>query len=99
MRNKLVLILCLMPVFSLAEKSENKTYVESASQFQRLCKKKSYFLFRKQQQQPYSWTASTHRKLNDYQTRGQWIVANKNRDVFCQIRIGKKTKTIKIEIQ
>ena len=91
-----VLFISPHPLFAVAEKD---VYIESASQFQRWCKSQTYRHFRQQKQQAYNWSASTIRKLNDYQTSGSWKVNNENIDVFCQIRIGKKAKHTKIEIR
>lgn len=95
----LVLILFVLPIHILSAKSEKEAYIESASQFQRWCKKRSYLHFRKKQQQPYNWSASTIRSLNDYQTTGSWRVNRVEKKIFCQIRIGKKAKKAKVEIR
>lgn len=79
-------------------KSEKEIYIETASQFQRWCRDLSYRHFKQKKQQAYNWTASTIRELNDYQTRGSWKVGSLEKSVFCQIRIGKKAKTTKVEI-
>ena len=91
-------ILFVYPVHWLAAKSQNEAYIESASQFQRWCKHLSYRHFRQKKQQPYNWTATTIRQLNDYQTSGSWKIDNVERDIFCQIRIGKMAKQTKIKI-
>ena len=94
-----VFTLLISPLHPLLAKSEKDIYIEYASQFQRWCKDQSYRHFRKKQQQPYNWSASTVRQLNDYQTMGSWKVENVETTVFCQIRIGKKAKYTKIEIR
>ena len=94
----LVLILLVLPIHTLLAKSEKETYIESASQFQRWCKKLSYKQLKTKKQQPYNWSASTFRKLNDYQTSGSWKVNRAEKRIYCQIRIGKKAKYTKIEI-
>jgi len=83
----------------LSAKSEKEVYIESASQLQNWCKKESYRHFRRKQQQPYNWSASTIRQLNDYQTTGSWKVNNVEKHIYCEIRIGKKAKKTKIEIR
>lgn len=94
----LVLFFLISPLHSLSAKSEKEAYIETASQFQKWCKSLSYRHFRQQKQQPYNWSASTIRQLNDYQTTGSWKVDNEERRIFCQIRIGKKAKKTKMEI-
>ena len=94
-----VLILLISPFQTISAKSEKNTAIESASQFQRWCKSLSYRHFRHKKQQPYNWSASTTRQRNDYQTFGSWKVKNVEKNVFCQIRIGKKAKQTKIEIR
>lgn len=79
-------------------KSEKEAYIESAAQFQRWCKKLTYRYFKQKKQQPYNWSSSTIRKLNDYQTTGSWKVRTAERKVYCQIRIGKKAKQAKFKI-
>ena len=95
----LLFTLFILPFGSLPAKPEKEVYIESASQFQRWCKSLSYRHFRRKNQQAYNWTSSTIRKLNDYQTTGSWKVNNVERDVFCQIRIGKKAKYTKLEMR
>jgi len=92
-----VLILFISSIYSVTAKSEKNAVIESASQFQRWCKSLSYRHFRHKKQQPYNWSASTIRQLNDYQTSGSWKVNNVEMDVFCQIRIGRKAKYTKLE--
>lgn len=94
-----VIILLISPFNPLSAKSESNIAIESASQFQRWCKSLSYRHFRHKNQQPYNWSASTIRQLNDYQTSGRWKVNNVEKNVFCHIRIGKKAKQTKIEIR
>ena len=94
-----IIILLISPLHLLHAKAEKEVYIESASQFQRWCKSQSYRHFRQKKQQPYNWSASTIRQLNDYQTTGSWKVNNAQIDVFCQIRIGKKAKHTKVEVQ
>ncbi len=94
----IALILLISPFHSVTAKSEKNVVIESASQFQRWCKSLSYRHFRRKKQQPYNWSASTIRQLNDYQTSGSWKVNNVEKHIFCQIRIGKKAKYSKIEI-
>ncbi len=95
----LVLILFISPLHSLPAKSQKDQLIESAAQFQRWCKQRSYRHFRSKKQKPYNWSASTIRQLNDYQTTGSWRVNRQEREVFCQIRIGKKAKSMKMEIK
>lgn len=94
----LTLLLFISSLQFVAAKSPKNIYIESASQFQRWCKKQSYRHFRKKKQQAYNWSASTIRELNDYKTKGSWKVNNVKRLILCQIRIGKKAKHTKIEI-
>ena len=94
-----VIILLISPFQPLSAKSEKNIVIESASQFQRWCKSLSYRHFRQKKQNPYNWSASTIRQLNDYQTSGSWKVNRVEKTVFCQIRIGKKAKQTKIEIR
>lgn len=94
-----VLVLFLSPTHFLNAKNEKNIIIESASQFQRWCKTLSYRHFRYKKQQPYNWTASTIRRLNDYQTTGSWKVDNVEKDIFCQIRIGKRAKQTKLKIR
>ena len=94
-----IILLLILPLHFLSAKSKKEAYIESASQFQSWCKHLSYRYFRRKKQQPYNWSSSTIRKLNDYQTTGSWKVNNKNREIFCHIRIGKKAKHTKIEIR
>lgn len=94
----LMFILFVYPYEWLSAKSEKEVVIESASQFQRWCKSLSYRHFRQKKLKPYNWAASTIRQLNDYQTSGSWKINNIEKDVFCQIRIGKKAKQAKIEI-
>lgn len=96
---QLIITLLFIISVSVQAKSEKEVVIESASQFQHWCKSQSYRHFRQKKQQPYNWSASTIRQLNDYQTSGSWKVNNMQRGVFCQIRIGKKAKYTKIEIQ
>ena len=91
-------IFLLTPLNSQAAKSAKEQRIESASQFQRWCKQRSYRHFRRKKLQPYNWSALTIRQLNDYQTRGSWRVKRDERQVFCQIRIGQKAKSVKMEI-
>ena len=98
MKQLIVTLLFLLSVSAQA-KSEKEVVIESASQFQRWCKSQSYRHFRQKQQQPYNWSASTIRQLNDYQTSGSWKVNKSQIEVFCHIRIGKKAKHTKIEIR
>ena len=93
-----VLILFISSTHSVTAKSDKNAVIESASQFQRWCKSLSYRHFRREKQQPYNWSASTIRQLNDYQTSGSWKVNNVEMKVYCRIRIGKKAKLTKIEI-
>lgn len=93
-----IVFILVLPSQPLLAKSEKDIYIESASQFQRWCKKESFRHFKKKKQQPYNWSASTIRQLNDYQTTGSWKVNNLEINIFCQIRIGKKAKYTKIEI-
>lgn len=95
----IISILFFYPTHWLAAKSQNEVIIESASQFQSWCKSLSYRHFRQHKQQPYNWTASTIRKLNDYQTSGNWKVDNEEYDISCHIRIGKKAKQTKMEIR
>ena len=95
---QLIITLLFLLSFTVQAKSEKEVVIESASQFQRWCKSQSYRHFRQKKQQPYNWSASTIRKLNDYQTTGSWKVNNEQIDVFCHIRIGKKAKYTKLEI-
>ena len=94
----IVVILLISSLQSVTAKSEKNTVIESASQFQRWCKRLSYRHFRHKKQQPYNWSASTIRQLNDYQTTGSWKVNNVEINVYCQIRVGKKAKQTEIEI-
>lgn len=94
-----VLILFLSSIHSVTAKSEKNAVIESASQFQRWCKSLSYRHFRQKKQQAYNWSASTIRQLNDYQTSGSWKVSNVEKEVFCEIRIGKKAKYTKLVIR
>ena len=87
-----VFIFFIYPFNLVLAKSQKNTAIESAVQFQRWCKNLSYRYFRQKQQQPYNWSASTIRQLNDYQTLGRWKIDNVEMKVFCQIRIGKKAK-------
>lgn len=80
-------------------KSQKNIRIESASQFQNWCKKRSYRHFKHKKQTPYNWSASTIRQLNDYQTTGRWKVNNEEIVIFCQIRKGKRAKQMKMEIQ
>jgi hypothetical protein len=80
-------------------KNLKDVYIESASQFQKWCEHLSYRNFRRKKLQPYNWSASTIRQLNDYQTTGSWKVGRKERRVFCQIRVGEKAKYTILEIQ
>lgn len=100
MRYSLVFVLFLLisPPYSLAAKSQKNVLIESASQFQRWCRDLSYRHFRRKNQTPYNWSSSTIRKLNDYQTTGSWKVNNVEKHVFCHVRIGKKGKYTKMEI-
>ena len=98
---KSLILIAFFLISSLTQaiaKSEKEVYIESASQFQRWCKSQSYRHFRQKKQQPYNWSASTIRQLNDYQTSGSWKINSAQIDVFCHIRIGKKAKYTKIEI-
>lgn len=95
----IISVLFAYPVHWLAAKSQNETYIDSASQFQKWCKSLSYRHFRQHKQQPYNWTASTIRQLNDYQTSGSWKVDNEERSIFCRIRIGKKAKQTKMDVR
>ena len=95
----IVLIFFISSIHSVTAKSEKNAVIESASQFQRWCKSLSYRHFRRKKQQPYNWSASTIRQLNDYQTSGSWKVNNVEMKVSCRIRIGKKAKKTKIEIR
>jgi len=94
----LALLLLMSPFHLLSAKSEKEAVIESASQFQRWCKSLSYRHFKQKESIPYNWSASTVRQLNDYQTSGSWKVDNVEKNVFCQIRIGKKAKQTKLEI-
>ena len=87
-----VFVFFVYPFHLVLAKSQKNTAIESASQFQRWCKKLSYRHLRQKQQQPYNWSASTIRQLNDYQTSGSWKINNVEKKVFCQIRIGKRAK-------
>ena len=99
----IISVLFITPAFTpgywLAAKSHNEVIIESASQFQKWCKSLSYRHFRQLKQQPYNWSASTFRQLNDYQTSGSWKVDNTERRIICQIRIGKKANQTKMEIR
>ena len=95
----IILTLVVLPLYSHTAKNQKNSIIESSSQFQRWCKDLSYRHFRRKQQQAYNWSASTIRQLNDYQTSGSWKVNNIERDVYCQIRIGKKAKHTQIEIR
>ena len=94
----LISLLFIYPAHWATAKSQKNSVIESASQLQSWCKNKSYRYFKQKKQQPYNWSASTIRQLNDYQTSGSWKVNNVEMRVFCQIRIGKKAKQTKIEI-
>lgn len=94
-----VLLLFSLPFHSLSAKSEKEVSINSASQFQRWCKQLSYRHFRQKHQIPYNWSASTIRQLNDYQTFGRWKMNNKQKKVFCQIRIGNKARKTKMKIE
>lgn len=94
----MMFIIFAYPTQWLHAKSEKEVVIESASQFQRWCKRLSYQHFRQKKLTPYNWSASTIRQLNDYQTSGSWKVDNVERDVFCHIRIGRKAKYAKLEI-
>lgn len=87
-----VFVFFVYPFHLVLAKSQKNTAIESASQFQRWCEKLSYRHLRQKQQQPYNWSASTIRQLNDYQTSGSWKINNVEKKVFCQIRIGKRAK-------
>lgn len=93
-----VLFLLVTPFHALTAKGQKEVVIESASQFQRWCKHLSYRHFRRKKQNPYNWSASTIRQLNDYQTSGSWKVNNVEKRIFCQIRIGKKAKQAKMKI-
>jgi len=95
----LIVIFLVSAFHPLAAKSKKNRYIESASQFEDWCRSLSYRHFKRKKQQAYNWSASTIRQLNDYQTKGRWKVNNIEMKVFCQIRIGKKAKTTKIEIR
>lgn len=99
---KYIITIVMVFLFStfqvLSAKSQKEAFIESATQFQRWCKNLSYRHFKNKKQQAYNWSASTIRQLNDYQTSGSWKVNNKERDVSCQIRIGKKAKYTKMII-
>ncbi|MDH5601437.1 MAG: hypothetical protein OEY78_09065 [Gammaproteobacteria bacterium] len=92
-------VLLFSAIHAVSAKSQNEVYIESASQFQKWCKYQSYRHFRRKKLQPYNWSASTYRKLNDYQTLGSWKVRGKARDVLCHIRVGEKAKHTIMEIQ
>ncbi len=94
-----ITLLFFYPAQWASAKSEKEAYIESATQFQHWCKQLSYQHFRRKKQQPYNWSASTIRQLNDYQTSGSWKVNNIEKKVFCQIRIGKKAKYSKMKIE
>ena len=79
-------------------KSQEDVYIETASQFQKWCKHLSYRHFRQKKRQPYNWSASTIRQLNDYQTTGSWKVNNQEMRISCQIRVGEKAKHTLLEI-
>ncbi len=87
-----VFVFFVYPFHLVLAKSQKNTAIESASQFQRWCKNLAYRHFRQKKQQPYNWSASTIRQLNDYQTSGSWKINNVEKKVFCQIRIGKRAK-------
>jgi hypothetical protein len=93
----LLFILLISPLHSLTAKSQKNVTIESAAQFQRWCKHLSFRYLRRKKQQPYNWSASTIRQLNDYQTSGSWKVNNVEKYVFCQIRKGKKAKQTKMK--
>ena len=95
----IISILFFYPTQWLIAKSQKEIIIESASQFQNWCKSLSYRHFRQQKQQAYNWSASTIRQLNDYQTSGSWKVENREHNIFCHIRIGKKAKHTKMEIR
>lgn len=84
--------------YSVNAKSQKEEFIETAFQFQRWCKTLSYRLFRQKKLNPYNWSASTIRQLNDYQTKGSWKVNKQEIHVYCQIRKGKKAKYTKIDI-
>lgn len=94
----LTFLICLTPQWAAA-KSQKETAIETASQFQFWCKHLSYRHFRQKKQNPYNWSSSTIRQLNDYQTSGSWKVNNVEHAVFCQIRKGRKAKYTKIQIR
>jgi len=79
--------------------SEKNATIDSASQFQNWCKTLSYRYFLRKKQKAYNWSASTIRKLNDYQTNGHWKVGDREKAVFCQIRKGKKAKWAQFKIR
>jgi outer membrane biogenesis lipoprotein LolB len=92
------LIFFIPSLLLASQKSSKEVVIESASQFQRWCKSLSYRHLSNKHQQPFNWSATTIRQLNDYQTSGSWAVNNDEKKVFCQIRIGKKAKKTKITI-
>ncbi|MDH5394659.1 MAG: hypothetical protein OEW97_00150 [Gammaproteobacteria bacterium] len=88
----------LLPLQQAAAKNQNEVVIESASQFQALCKKISLRYFRKQKRWPYNWSASTYRDLNDYITNGVWKIERQKAEVSCRIRKGRKAKYTKLKI-
>lgn len=95
----IVIVLFIYPAHWVNAKPQKENVIESASQFERWCKRLSYRHFRHKKQQAYNWSASTIRQLNDYQTSGSWKVNNVEIHIFCQIRIGKKAKHTIFEIR
>ena len=94
----IITILVVSLLDAVFAKSQDDVYIESASQFQKWCKHLSYRHFRRKKLQPYNWSASTIRQLNDYQTLGRWKVERQERQVLCQIRIGERAKHTQFEI-
>ena len=101
MKYQLILfaILLLSATYIVFAKSQKDVYIETASQFQKWCEHLSYRHFRRKKLQPYNWSTSTIRQLNDYQTTGEWKVNGNKRQVFCQVRVGEKAKYTILEIQ
>jgi len=94
-----MLLFTFSPPYIAVTASEKNTIIDSASQFQNWCKKRAYRYFLRKKQKAYNWSASTIRKLNDYQTHGYWHVGGIEKEIFCQIRKGKRVKWAKFKIR
>ena len=94
----IITILMVSLLDAVFAKNQKDVYIESASQFQKWCKHLSSRHFRRKKLQPYNWSASTYRELNDYQTTGSWKVNRQERRVYCSIRAGEKAKYTIMEI-